>query len=315
MLDSRYSTVRPRSARALLLVLVAACVFSAPAMARINIGPRPVNVTLNWIGTDLLVTQEFCVSSTGGNRPQDTDVIPYQVTAIGTLALVNGASQIPVSLAWQDLAGGGNTPLAAGVGTGMIMTGATQDCPGGNNGRLLVTVLNSDITAVLPGAYTATFDIEVNNNGGGRKQFSSSVTLDLVLPDSIMVSELDDIDLGVFSGVDMVATESLCVYRASGGNYGVTVTGSGAGGAFELVNNASVLGYQVGWSDGVTSSAMSPGVLLSGQGNTVSGDTSCGSGAMNNATLSITLPAASVDTAVTDSGLHAGVLTILVEMQ
>lgn len=317
MAEIRYCIVRSRTVRALLpgLLGVCACLFSSFAVARVDIDPRPVNITLNWVGNDVQVSQDFCVLSTQGANPQNNTVIPYQVTAIGTLALVNGANQIPVSLAWQDLAGGGSTPLAAGVGTGMIMTGATANCPGGNNGRLLITVLNSDITAVVPGAYTATFDIEVSNNGGGRKQFADPVTLDLVLPDSIMVSQLDDIDLGTFSGVDLVASESLCVYRASGGLYGVTVTGSGAGGAFQLVNNTSVLDYQVSWSDGVTTSALAAGVLLSGQGNSVSGDTSCANGTANNATLTVTLPAASVDTAVTESGLHTGVLTILVEMQ
>ena len=317
MVETRYGISRARPARALLLVLLVAlaCTFSPSALARIDITPRPLNVTLNWVGVDLLVSQDLCVPSTQGANPNDNTVIPYQVTAIGTLALVNGANQIPVSLAWQDLAGGGSTPLTAGVGTGMIMTGSTANCPGGNNGRLLITVLNSDITAVVPGAYTATFDIEVSNNGGGRKQFANPVTLDLVLPDSIRVSQLDDIDLGIFSGVDLVASESLCVYRASGGLYGVTVTGSGAGGAFQLVNNASVLDYQVSWSDGMATSALASGVLLSGQGNSISGDTSCGNGATNNATLTVTLPAASVDTAVTESGLHTGVLTILVEMQ
>lgn len=317
MLDTRYGIWPCRSARTWLLVLagVCACLFSPFASARIDIDPRPVNITLNWVGNDLLVSQDFCVLSTQGANPTNNTVIPYQVTAIGTLALVSGANQIPVSLAWQDLTGGGSTPLAAGVGTGMIMTGATANCPGGNNGRLLITVLNTDITAVVPGAYTATFDIEVSNNGSGRSRFNNPATLDLVLPDSIMVSQLDDIDLGIFSGVDLVASESLCVYRASGGLYGVTVTGSGAGGAFQLVNNASVLDYQVSWSDGVVTSALAPGVLLSGQGNSVTGDTSCGNGAANNATLTVTLPAASVDTAVTESGLHTGVLTILVEMQ
>lgn len=317
MAEIRYCIVLSRPVRALLPVLLCACacLFSSFAVARVDIDPRPVNLTLNWVGNDVLVSQDFCVLSTQGASPANNTVIPYQVTAIGTLALVNGANQIPVSLAWQDLAGGGSTPLAAGAGTGMIMTGDTANCPGGNNGRLLITVLNSDITAVVPGAYTATFDIEVSNNGAGRTQFANPVTLDLVLPDSIMVSQLDDIDLGVFSGVDLVASESLCVYRASGGLYGVTVTGSGTGGAFQLVNNTSVLDYQVSWSDGVATSALAPGVLLSGQGNSVSGDTSCGNGAANNATLTVTLPAASVDTAVTESGLHTGVLTILVEMQ
>lgn len=298
-----------------LAVVLCVLLFPALANARVDISPRPVNLVLNWVGADILVSQDFCVQSTQGANPGDNTVIPYQVTPIGTLALVNGASQIPVSLSWVDIPAGSSTPLVAGVGTGMVMTGETANCPGGNNGRLVMSVLNSDITAVVPGAYTATFDIEISNNGAGRSRFVNTITLSLTLPDSIMVSQLDDIDLGVFSGVDLVATESLCIYRASGGNYGVTVTGSGAGGAFELANNGSIIAYQVNWSDGIANAALAPGVLVSGLANTVSGDTSCSNGLANNATLTVTLPAAAVNIAATQSGLHTGVLTILVEMQ
>ena len=299
-------------AAAVLLLFV-----SAVASARVDIDPRPVIADLVWAGTDIVFTQDFCVQSTSGPNPQSTNVIDYEVTITVPLALTDGVNQIPGNFDWVDLTTGVSTTLVAGAGTGEIMTGETQNCPGGNNARLVVRFPAANITAVPPGFYTQTFDVTVSHTGQGRTSFTNDVTLNLNLPDSIRVSEVDDVMLGTYNGFDITAIESLCVFRASGGNYGVTVTGSGTGGAFELRDgtNTSVLPFLVTWNDGTGATAHTAGALLSNQVNTVTGTDTCNNGALNNAELGITLRAADVDLLNTAPGVHTGTVTILVEMQ
>ena len=301
--------------RSLLAVLVMALLFPLLALARVDIDPRPVTIDLTWNGADITVSQDFCVLSTAGANPNNNSVINYAVTITVPLELTDGVNQIPGNFSWVDLTTGVSTPLTAGVSTGEIMTGSTQNCPGGNNARLVAVFPNANITAVPPGFYTQTFDVEVRNSGGGRKRFRNNVTMNLNLPDSIRVSEVDDILLGTYSGTDITVTESLCVFRASGGNYGVTVTGSGAGGAFELSNGASVLPFEATWNDGAGAVALTPATLLANRVNAVAGTDTCNNGALNNAELGITLRAADVDLFTTSPGVHTGTVTILVEMQ
>lgn len=288
--------------------------------ARVDIDPRPITWTLNWLGTNLNATQDFCVQSTLGANPADTTPIPYAVSATVPFVLTSGAGdQIPVSLRWQDIsAATAPVVLTSGGTTGNIMTGKVANCPGGNNGRLIMFIDNNDITAVPPGNYTQTFDITVSNAGGGRSSFSDPVTVDLTLPDTIAVTQLDDMSLGTYAGVDMVANESLCVFRAgaaANSAYGVTLTGSGAGGAFTLQRNASVLPYSVTWNDGSGAVVVTPGTLLSAQLNAQPGSLTCNAGANNNATLGVSVLAANVDSLVTEAGNHSGSITIMVEMQ
>lgn len=297
------------------VLMVLGLFLSAYSFARVDISPRPLTLDLVWSGSDIVVSQDFCVVSTAGANPQNNAVIDYGVDITVPLALTDGVNQIPGNFSWVDLTSGVSTPLTAGVGTGEIMTGDSQNCPGGNNGRLVAVFPNANITAVPPGFYTQTFDVGVSNLGGGRRRFRSNVTMNLNLPDSIRVSQVDDILLGTYNGFDINATESLCVFRASGANYGVTVTGSGAGGAFELSNGASVLPFLLTWNDGTGASPLTPATLLANQINSVTGTDTCNNGALNNAELGVTLQAADVDLLTTAPGVHTGTITILVEMQ
>lgn len=302
-----------------LTLLVSALFLPMTLCARVDIDPRPVTLTLNWAGNDLIATQDFCVSSTQGAPPSDTTVIPYAVSATVPFALVNGAQQIPVSLSWIVLPGGASTPLTSGGTTGEIMPGAVANCPGGNNGRLRIFIANAAITAVTPGFYTQTFDITVSNAGAGRSSFTGDVTANLTLPDSIAVTQLDDILFPTYSGSNLIATESLCVFRASGGNYGVTLTG--AGGAFLMRRTGlapapdSVFPYSVTWNDGTGAVPVTSGMRLDNRINGFSGSTTCNNGANNNATLGISVMASDIDALATESGSHSSTLTVMVEMQ
>lgn len=291
-----------------------------PLMARIDLTPKNQNDALVWPGGDVTRNFDFCVPSILENNPNGTTQIPYSVMAevngTAPFTLDSGANSIPVTLAWQDLSLGNSQGLSPGVTTPELFTGALNGCPGGNNGRLVMTIAESDIVSALPGDYTQTFTVNVANSGGGRSQAKSNMGFTLTVPDSIQITQVNDINLGAFDGVnDMAASDDLCVFRRGGGLYGVTILGSGAGGAFTLSSGASTIPFSVTWDDGLGAQAVSPGVLISGLTNTYTQDPYCNGGAANNAILGVQVLANDILAAASTVGSHTGVLTITVEMQ
>lgn len=299
------------------LSLGAGLLASGLSHARIDITPAAMTETLNWVGTSITRNTDFCVFSVQEQQTSGTTVIPYDVTVTGGSAqfeLVSGANSIPVSLSWQDLRTSQTVTLSPGISTAQTNTGDTSGCPGGNNGRLVAVVNNADIVAAAPGTYAAQMDVEVANAGGGRSRFRARVTYELVVPDSIRVTQLNDVNLGTFDGVtDISMTESLCVFRRSGGTYAVVLTGSGAGGAFHLTNGPSAIPYSVTWNDGSGAVAATAGTAITGRGNSYTLDEYCAGGASNNATLGVQMLASDILSLASTTGVHAGVLTITVQ--
>lgn len=284
------------------------------AIARIDITPMAVTQVLNWNGGDLVAVQDFCVVSTSGAQPQSTNVLPYRVEVAAPFALLSGANQIAGSLQWQDLRTTAITQLAPDTPTAYDKTGDITNCPGGNNGRLIATFPSAAIIAAPPGDYQGDFVITVSNTGGGRNSFASTLTLTLNLPDTVRISNLNDIDLGSYTGADLTAADSLCVYRASGLSYAVTATGSGPGGSFTLTDGAgSQVPFSASWNDGAGAVVLAPGVLLSGRTNSMAGSDTCNFGANNNAVLSVLVSAA--DLQLAPAGSHSGVITLTVELE
>ena len=302
--------------RSVLMPILLACF--ASGHAAVVVTPRnAIPITLTWTNSTITVTQNFCVQSTGANSPNaTTPVIDYSVTAAAPFVLANGANQIPASVSYRDLITGVLTPLTAGASTGDVMTGAPPDCPGGNNGQLVVVFDLAALTSVPPGTYTQSLIVTFSNgNPGGPNNRLASLDMTLIIPDTIRISQLNDIDLGVFSGQNLTGQDSLCVYRASGLGYGVTVTGSGAGGSYILSNGIDQLPFTATWNDGAGAVLLTPGVLLGGRANSFSGNNNCSNGASNNATIAVNVLAADVSLNVASSGSFSGVLTIFVEMQ
>jgi hypothetical protein len=290
----------------------------ASGNAAVLVTPRnAIPIALTWNNGTITVTQNFCVQSTGANSPNaTTPVIDYSVTAAAPFVLANGANQIPGSVSYRDLVTGVVTPLTAGVTTGDIMTGAPPGCPGGNNGQLTAVYGLSALTSAPPGVYTQSLVVAFSNaNPGGPNNRTASLDLTLIIPDTMRISQLNDIDLGMFSGQNLTGQDSLCVFRASGLGYGVTVTGSGAGGSYTLTNGIDQLPFTVTWNDGSGATLVSPGVLLGGRANSFSGNNNCSNGTSNNATIAVTVLASDVSMNVASSGSFSGVLTIFVEMQ
>lgn len=289
---------------------------SLPALARLDIDPQAQAGTATWNGGDVSRSFDFCVLSTQEAQPTGTTPVPYAVSAAAPFNLDSGAATVPVTLIWRDLTNGNTRTLAPDTATNEDFTGAPPGCPGGNNGQLEISITEADLASVGPGTYSQTFDLQVTNSGGGKKQANFSVDLDLTLPEAVQITQVDDINLGTFDGVnDINAVDTLCVYRNSGGAYGVTVTGSGNGGAFTVENSGSVIPFSVTWNDGNGAQPVSPGNLIGGLGNSYVGDSSCAGGANNNAILGVQVLANDILGAATTTGTHTGILTIMVEIQ
>lgn len=285
--------------------------------ARVDIGPQPVSAELAWFGDDLSWSQDFCVQSTQEPNAAGTTVLPYAVEVAGPLVLSQGGESIPLSLIWQDLTAGVSVSLDADVASGETLSGAPLDCPQGGNGRLVVAVAAEEVMAVPPGEYGVTLRVTVANSGGGRNSFFSNVTLSLTVPDAVRLSGLTDIDLGRYGwdGMDLGVERSLCVYRASGGDYGITVYSSSPSGDFTLVNGQSQVPFVLSWNDGSGYAPLMPGVLLGNRSQSVSGSGDCQDGALNNAWLKVETTAQAIEQFASASGSYSTELTLMVEMQ
>ncbi|MEC9407457.1 MAG: hypothetical protein VX549_09280 [Pseudomonadota bacterium] len=284
--------------------------------ARIDIDPgnAPAQV-VSWTGGDLVVLQDFCVLSVQASQATSTTVIPYRVMVEGPFELESGANTISGILEWVDPEVGSATSLSPDVFTSDSHTGAVQNCPGGDNGRLRITYPEAGVAGAAPGTYRQTYRIEVANNGQGKSQGKSRLDVELTLPDSVQVSEIDDIDLGIYAGTDLQGSDQLCVFRRSGGPYAVSVTGGGAGGSFVITNGAAELPLSLTWDDGSGPAALSPGALLPGRANAFTGSATCNNGLSNNAELSARIDQAEFLTDGIVAGGYAGTLTLTIELE
>lgn len=296
---------------------MASLMLSGVASARVDMTPATVPMSLAWSGGDVQSSASFCVLSTQEPNPGGSTPTPYNIRGFAPFSLASGANTIPYSLSWQDLYVPTSAPvnLTAGVQTTAGFSGAVAGCPLGNNGRLNVLIAQSAVAAAPPGVYSGALLLEaVTVDSQGRKIKQSTVNISLTLPWAIRVSQLNDINLGTFSGVtDLVGSDSLCVYRNSNAPYGVRVSGQGAAGAYVALNGMSQVPLQVSWNDGSGAVALLPGGLLSGRGNVYTAGLDCAGGAANNAVIAVTATAAGMS--AVNPGQYTGVLTVTVETQ
>lgn len=303
--------------------LTAVLLFIAPlAQAQMDLSPLTVTRAVTWSGADVIEQASFCVESfEEAPDKKSSNPIPYAVNAsIGgattPFSLANGAGQtVAASLSWTDTAAGSTLTLAPGVPTANTQTGRLAGCPGGNNGLLAISVAAAALGAAAPGTYSRTFSLEATNLGSGRSRRTANVTLSITIPTVIRISDINDLVLGTFDGVnDLVASDSVCIYKNGGSLYGITASGSGSGGAFTLSNGASLAPYSVTWQDNVGNLVLAPGVQAGARGNAVTTSTTCNGGASNNATFTVRITAADLMSAV-QPGLYSGVLTLMVVPQ
>lgn len=292
-----------------LLPILLAILMPALVRADLVVTPAAPSLSQTWSGAgNIVFTQDFCLRSTNGNSANPRS---YSLTPGTPFALSNGATSIPYTATWRGT-NNATTALVAGVAL-TNLPGAGGNCPAANNTRLTVTVTAASLVAAPAGLYTQTLSLTFDN--AQAAPLVVPVTLSISIGSYISLSQLTDINLGTFDGVNPLAgSDTVCVYRNVSGGYGVRASGQGAGGAFVLVNGASQVAFSVTWNDGTGAVALSPGVLLSGRGNVNNTSLDCNAGAANNATLGVTVSAAGLG-AASAAGLHTGVLTLTLELQ
>ena len=145
----------------------------------------------------------------------------------------------------------------------------------------------------------------------GTVGFNSTGTLDITLDvnDEVRISNLTDINLGVFAGVDVSGSSAACVYRNGTGNYQLTASGDGAAGAFTLTDGVATVPYSVTYDDGSGPLAATSGTAMTGLTGGDPGSTTC-AGTGNNGTVTVTVLAA--DASGLAAATYAGILTLLV---
>lgn len=253
-------------------------------------------------------TTDFCVTSTqGGGNPRDYDAQLDQFTATTPFELISLSDPnevLPTTVYFQA----DPTPLellTPGVATARDKDGQPA-CTGYNNAHLRFDINVLDLSQAAAGSYRASFTAAFrNNNGGGVTTVNFDV--DLVIPEMIRISDLNDIPLGTFDGVnDLIASDDICVYR---NNAAATymVTASGSGGSFDVDNGIDVIPYQVEYDDSngfVVLTDSAPAAMA----NADSTRLDCGGTPV--ATVRITMGA--IDMSGASPGLYTDTLTLTV---
>jgi hypothetical protein len=170
------------------------------------------------------------------------------------------------------------------------------------------TFKNIAIGGVLAASATAVY---AANDGvaGGTSEGDLLITLNIA--DTVKISNLSDIVLPAFSGVDLQGTSAACVYRNTGADYTLTASGGvGGGGPFQLDDGAATtIDYAVEWNDGSGFAGVATGVP-SNFTNAAAADDDCGGGAANNGNVRVTVAAA--DAVAAGAAAYTGTLTLLV---
>lgn len=309
-----------RGALRLLLGALALC--ATLARAQMDMSPLTVTRSVTWSSNNVSETFSFCVESfQEAPDKKSSSPINYSMTAsIGgattpfTLATAAGQT-LPVTLAWTDTVAGTTFPLSPAVSTPMTLNGRLAGCPGGNNGLLTLTVQATALGSAAPGTYTRTFSLDALNAGSGRTRRTATVTMSVVIPATIRISDISDLALGTFNGVsDLSRSDTVCIYKNSGALYGITATGSGAGGAFTLTDGTRAVPYSVTWQDNVGTVTLVSGAQVNGRGNAFTANTTCSNGLSNNATVTVRVLKADLLNAM-QAGTYTGVLTLMVAPQ
>lgn len=279
---------------------------------QINVTPAaPANQSQTWLGSGAVTfTQLFCVTS---QNLKNGMPVAYNLTATSSgsatqFYLTGASSNIPFTATWNASALTAGVPLTG-------IPGSNLACPGTNNGTLNIQITPASLTAAAAGTYTTTLTLVFYNSANGNSGSQTvTLTISLTVPNLIQISQLTNLNLGTFNGASGLAgSETLCIYRNSPGNYGVTVTGQGSGGAFVAISGANQVPLALTWNDGTGAVALSAGTLLSGRTNANLTSPSCSSGASNNATLGASATAASLSAA--SAGSYLGTLTLTVQPQ
>ena len=168
------------------------------------------------------------------------------------------------------------------------------------SGAVLAATQGSIGTAVPPAQASSQGDLIIN----------------LSIPNIVRISNLDDIDLGTYAGVDVSGNDDVCVYRNVTGDYSITAasTNTDAAGTFKLLHNDGVtdhyIAYSVDWTDGGGTTALTEGLQDTSMSGASTTSTTCGGGTNHN--VAVTVLATDAD-AATATGAYSDTLVLTVE--
>ncbi|MGH1469993.1 MAG: hypothetical protein ACRBCS_02290 [Cellvibrionaceae bacterium] len=240
-----------------------------PALARVEI-VRSFNdfVFGNWNGQgNLSLSQSACIRSYTGNnffslRARDFALRAQMNTPASSSGspfvfyhVSNSNYSFPFVLEVSDLLSGGSQTLAPDTFSNALTYQIFLCFFGGNNAELTVSALANDMYAVPAGDYRVSMDVEarrLNNGGGvtGDRDRQNNVLGTVTIPSLVRLSNIEDINFGVYDGVSGVVSqnESFCVY-SNASNYTITpstLTSAGSPLTFGLSSaGGKILEYSV----------------------------------------------------------------------
>ena len=173
------------------------------------------------------------------------------------------------------------------------------------------TIASKLKTIAMGGAFAAMASSGAFAATQGTLGSTSTGTIDISLEvlGVVKISNLANVTLPDFAGVDVSQTQGACIYsNSTGGGYRITATATG--GAFNLVNGANTIPYTVDYNDGSGTGFLplthGSQVAKSGASNV---DDDCG-GAGTNATVQVNVAAADASSA--PQGTYTSTLTLIV---
>lgn len=274
-----------------------------------------------WEGTQLPpLTKNFCLESStiktglAWSIAQDYRV-KIQNDNGGGFSLKNASGQsLPFEVSFTNQNNNQNFSLTHNVFTPNT-NGSTTPCTS-NNAHLTFNINNTNLFSVPAGTYTGNFTFETRGGflGLGTKQ--EDFTLSTTLNNVIRVSSIDDFIFGTHTGLAATSpslTDDICVYRNSNGNYQVTASGNGVGGAFSLSNGINNIAYSAQWDDGSGFTPLQANTALNNQSNVFNSSIDCNAGGANNARLKIDINNSELQSVT--AGSYQGIITIMVAPQ
>jgi hypothetical protein len=270
----RFHLSRPGLTKTLLCFSLLYCAQSFGVAQISGLDPIQINA---WAGTssDLTGSDTFCTLSCTGacnraNRRRNYDSAAYTngvTDGAGNFYITNGAHSMMVFFDWTHPVSGTTRMTNYNVtGTPTPVSAGAYSCTADRNSqtRVDITLPAGQLATARAGTYSETFAMDVCRiSGGGYAECSAQVNFSVTLPELIQITNLDDVNLGTWSGSgDMQITEDFCVFRNGQGGFSITTNGSNdAGGNFNLRSTAN-LPYTIEYSQGGAFLAASPGTAV-----------------------------------------------------
>lgn len=142
---------------------------------------------------------------------------------------------------------------------------------------------------------------------------SGNLVVSLIVDNKLKVSNLDDTSLGTFSGANLTATETICVYYNQAAPYQITFDSNDTPGTFELSDSVNNIPYSFTYDDGTnpaTAVVAGTPIANSNLGGNSAADDDCVTVGGDNGTLAFT--ALATDITGNPNGTYSETLNITV---